>query len=271
MQNDSYGAHEVIELHEVLDTTINAINTLQLIFPYAKEHELRQMMTTHLQFITGEYNNMVNVAHGLGTGTSVPYRPLSHLPQMSSYTTPVYNMPNAHPNQIDDHDVAGAMLCAHKAGAKLKMSAALEAANPQIRNMLLQGSVNCANQAYDVWGYMQRRGYYPLATLQDTTSAQLLRGYQPMTGGSSPVSPTYMNQPISPATTTPSDTTFSNSVSSSYESGLMDESVVYHESLQSQAEDALNGLMAQTELRPAGRQSSRKKSVQSPIENNLQG
>jgi spore coat protein CotF len=180
MQTNPYGAHEVLELHEVMNTAIDSCHTLQLFVPYVRDPELRQILMTQLPFMQNEYNNLVHLVQGVGVGAAVPYRANVH---MTTSMVPQPQNPaqsNGFHAQLDDRDVASAMVSTHKSGAKLKMSASLEAANPQIRNALLQGAINCANMAYEVWGYMQRKGFYPLASLQETAQAQLLRGYQPV-------------------------------------------------------------------------------------------
>ncbi|CAJ1003601.1 MULTISPECIES: spore coat protein [Brevibacillus] len=192
LQAHSYTAHEVMELHEALTCTIDALNTMQLYTPYIRDPELVQLVGYQMQFMQNEYNSMVHTVHGLGVGECLPYRPSTQvwqtraLPTTAAAQPPAApqqaasHQPNARPDQMDDHDVASAVLGLHKAGAKAKMAAALESAHPHLRGMLLQGAVNCAQQAYDMWSYMQRKGYYPLATLPQETSAQLLRGYQPI-------------------------------------------------------------------------------------------
>ncbi|MEJ8547571.1 spore coat protein [Brevibacillus borstelensis] len=219
MQPHAYGAHEVMELHEVLNEAVNAINTAQLYAPYVRDPELAGLLGHQLQFMQNEYNSMVHTVHGLGVGEGLSYRPVSsivgqaatgamppgQLPQAQS------QQPNAHPGQMDDRDVSSAMLGLHKAGAKCKMAASLEAAHPQLRNMLLQSAVNCANQAYEVWGYMQRKGYYPFLAMQDSASAQLLRGYQPTTGGVLQAMQQMTPPPAAPPAP-PNGTVFTNTV-----------------------------------------------------------
>lgn len=180
-----YGAHEVIELHEVLNNALDALNTVQLYAPYATDPELVQLVNHQMNFMLQEYNAMVHMVNGLGAGESVPYRPrtqpytgagmMSGLHQSATQqSAPVQTAP------VDNRDIASALLGMHKAGAKGKMAAALETAHPHIREMLVNGAVNCSHQAYEVWGYMQRKGLYPLAVLPVEANAQLLRGYQPL-------------------------------------------------------------------------------------------
>lgn len=294
MQMYSYGAHEVLELHEVLNTAIDSCNTLQLFVPYVQDPELRQILSAQLQFAQSEYNNMVHLVQGIGIGAAVPYR--ARIPQavMSTAQPAMTAQPNAFPGQMDDRDVASAMLGMHKSAAKLKMQASLEAANPQIRNMLLQSAVNCANQAYEVWGYMQRRGFYPLASLQETAQAQLLRGYQPVAAEQSPMmhmqgapvaqadggmavgavptepTPAVPKQPSSYAAGEPLQAAPKSSVNASqifssptyrqehFPAGD-DQTAMVHEGLSPQMGDPLAALTHQTDLRPA--RGSRKKGI----------
>jgi spore coat protein CotF len=210
MHTYPYGAHEVMELHEVLNTSIDALNTLQLYQPYARDPELSQMLHHQLAFMQTEYNHMVHVVKGIGVAGAVPYRPQVQVNQQAGYPANQPVQPNLSPAQMDDRDVASAMLGLHKAGANLKFSASLESAHPQIRQMLQQGAISCANQAYEVWGYLQRKGHYPLVALQEATNAQLLRGYQPVTTEQGHV--THAAQPSVPTSGSALGATLSNTV-----------------------------------------------------------
>jgi hypothetical protein len=81
---------------------------------------------------------------------------------------------------MGDRDVASAVLGLHKTGAVMKMHAALECADPEVRAAMLQGANNCAHQAYEIWSYMNRRGYYQIPVFQEMAQTNMLRGYQPM-------------------------------------------------------------------------------------------
>jgi spore coat protein CotF len=179
MQTHQYGAHEVMELHEVMNGAMDGINTLHLYISHAKDPELRRILANQLHFMTDDYNRMVHLINGRGAGAAVPYRSRTTImPQAGEMAAPV--MTNAQTLHIDDRDVASAILGCHKASAKQRIAAALECADPEIRGALIQGAANCANQAYELWSYMHHRGYYTLASLQEAANAQLLRGYQPI-------------------------------------------------------------------------------------------
>jgi spore coat protein CotF len=176
---------------------------------------------------------LVHVVHGLGVAAAVPYRPGAQAAQYSAMpavmqqgipaATMQHGMPAAamqhglqpaavQPNlgaaQIDDRDVGSAMLSTYKSAARLKLNAALECANLPLRNLLLQGAANCVHQAYEAWGYLNSRGFYPLTNLQDAANAQLLRGYQPMPTGTAPSQEAYRSASTSPAAFT--ETVFTN-------------------------------------------------------------
>jgi spore coat protein CotF len=182
MQSHPYGAHEVIELHEVLNGAVDAINTAHLYAPFVRDPELAQIVRHQVQFMQEEYNGLVYAVQGLGGGELFPYRPARAFSTSEALMSQAAPMSGSQPYaaQIDDRDVASVMLGIHKTGAKLKMAAALETGHSQIRDLFLQGAVNCAHQAYEMWGYMQRKGYYAWTAMPKAANAQLLRGYQPV-------------------------------------------------------------------------------------------
>ena len=91
---------------------------------------------------------------------------------------PAPQSPNASMNQLDDRDVSSSMLSCHKTSAAKKMMAALECANPQLRRMMQQGAINCAEQAYEVWQFMNQKGYYQVPTMKEETTNTVLNSYQ---------------------------------------------------------------------------------------------
>lgn len=178
------GAHEVMEIHEVLSNTINCINTFQLYRPHVQDQQLATILDNQLRFAVQEYDNMVAVLNHRGAGQAVPYRPVNRsLTPMYGLRNPAPASPNASANAIDDRDVASAVLGCHKASATLRMHAALECADPELRRMLMQGANNCAEQAYEVFQWMNQKGYYQVPTLQVNTTQTMTTMYQPAPPG----------------------------------------------------------------------------------------
>lgn len=173
------GAHETMEVHEILTSSINGINHFQLYRSFAKDQRLQQMLERQLQFMTNEYNQMIQTLNQQGYGQSAPYRGENFGAPVYGLDNPAAQSPNVSMNKLDDWDVASSMLSCHKASASKKMLAALECANPQIRRMMQQGSVNCSEQAYEVWQFMNHMGYYQVPTMKEETTNTVLQSYRP--------------------------------------------------------------------------------------------
>lgn len=187
----SYGAHEVMELQEVLTTTIDGIHLLQLYRPLVKDQKLTQLLDHQLQFMVKEYDSVVQLLQqqgqqnqpnqsGVPMGQMAPVAPYRAPKQFSpSYGLdhPPAQSPNASMNQLDERDIASGVLGIHKAGAVKKMTAALEIADPQLRRIVQQCAVNCSEQAYEVWQYMNDQGYYQVPTMKEVTTHTMLNTF----------------------------------------------------------------------------------------------
>jgi len=175
-----YGAHEMMEMHEVLTDTIDGINQFLLYRPHVQDTQLLSILDNQLQFMTQEYNNMVQMMNQQGRSEAVPYRaPLKTAAPIYGLREPATQVPNQSMNQMDDRDVASGMLGCHKASACMRMTAALECANPYVRRMIQQGAINCSEQAYQVWQYMNHKGYYQVPTMKDITTNTMMNSYIP--------------------------------------------------------------------------------------------
>lgn len=171
------GAHEVMEMHEVLTKAIDNINHFQLYREHIKDQQLMQMLEHQLQFMGNSYNQMIQTMQQQGMGESIPYRTPKNIAPKYGLHQPATQTPNMSANEFDDRDIASAMLGCHKTSAAKKMMAALECANPQFRRMLQQASVNCSEQAYEVWQYMNEKGYYQVPTMKEITTNTMINSY----------------------------------------------------------------------------------------------
>ncbi|WP_010278131.1 spore coat protein [Paenibacillus senegalensis] len=184
----SLGAHEVLELHEVLNDAIHGLNTLNLFRPYAQDHMLQAIMDRHIQVLTMEYNSMVQLANQQGAGQAVPARRMSAgmnpAINMNQTFQPMYGLHNPQTQaparsaqEIDDVDVALCLVNCHKQTASLKMKAALEMANPTLRRTMQHGANTSADMAYEGFQFANQKGYYQVPTLKDTTQNTYLQSY----------------------------------------------------------------------------------------------
>lgn len=179
-----YGAHEVMELHEVLSDSIDGINQFQLYRPYVQDAQLRSILDHQIRFLTEEYNNMVQAFGQRGRKEAIPYRVPSQISEPRyGLDNPSAQTPNTSGKQMDDRDVASGMLGCHKASSLLRMSASLECADPHLRRMMQQGAVNCSEQAYEVWQYMNQHGYYQVPTMKELTTNTTINAYHTVNNG----------------------------------------------------------------------------------------
>lgn len=120
------GAHEVMEVHEVLTDTVDGINQFQLYRPHVKDPQLKSILDKQIQFMSQEYNNMVQGINQRGISKAVPYRGPRNVTPVYGLDNPTSQSPNTSINDMDDRDVASGMLRCHKASAGLRMRASLE-------------------------------------------------------------------------------------------------------------------------------------------------
>ncbi|MBO8155130.1 MAG: spore coat protein [Bacillaceae bacterium] len=174
------GAHEIMELHEILTDTIDGINQFQMYREHCQDPELRRILDNQINFMTNEYNNLVNMTQGRNTSFRTNRTPRTAAsPNYGLQNQSSSSRPNTSVNQMNDQDIASGMLGCHKATATFRMSAALEFTVRQIRDAIVQGAKNSADQAYEVWSYMNSKGYYQVPTFDQQTAQQIISSYQP--------------------------------------------------------------------------------------------
>ncbi len=171
------GAHEIMQLHEVLTDSIDCINQLQLYRPYVQDPQLRSILNNQISFLVQEYNNMVQTVQQQSRSEAVPYRKVKNVSPAYGLKNPSPNAPNISPDEMDDRDVASGMLSCHKASASLRMIASLEFADPTLRRMLQQNAINCSEQSFELWNYMNQKGMYQVPTMQQMTTSTVINSF----------------------------------------------------------------------------------------------
>lgn len=180
---NTLGAHEVLEIHEVLNDAVNGINQFHLYEPHVQGDDLRNILSHQLNFMQLEYNMLIDLVGSPGRLTEYSHRdrsePIYGLDQPPQY------YPKAALMQLKDQDIAAGMLNCHKSSAIRKMTSALECAAPQMREALIQGAKNCADQAYELFLFMNKRGYYQMPYLSNQDA--ILGQYEPAPTNVSPI------------------------------------------------------------------------------------
>jgi spore coat protein CotF len=174
------GAHEALELHEVLNEAINGLNTMRLYRQYAKDPSLQNMMDMHINAASMEYNSLIQLTSQQGGMNMVSPRQMARTQGFQptyGLRNPETQAPANSPEDIDDMDVTISLLSCHKTGATIKMKAALEMANPTLRRAMQLGANSCADMAYEAFQYANQKGYYQVPTLKDTTQETYMQSY----------------------------------------------------------------------------------------------
>ncbi|WP_052759464.1 spore coat protein [Paenibacillus sp. DMB20] len=181
-----FGAHEVMDTHEVLAEKMNAMNHFGLYAAQAKNPQLKNMIQRHQQEGIRSYNEIVALTRGSGTNANTRPNPLmpsagvQGMPQEVQYGINRPQTVTPHPDAVlTDNEIASALLITHKNGAKNCTYAALECTDVNLRRALTNSSVSCINQAYEVFLFMNDQGQYPVPTLEQGTAQAFLNTYQP--------------------------------------------------------------------------------------------
>ena len=173
-----FGATELMMVHEALTDTINGINQFELYRQHVKDQQLMQILDSQINHKFNCYNRMVNQLHNQGVGSIVPYRTAKSTGVKYGLRQPAAVQPNTGINEMDDRDVASAMLGCNKAAACLKFRGALECTDPNLRNMMVDCAVSAANLAYEVFLYMNQKGMYQVPTMAQQTTQTMMGVYQ---------------------------------------------------------------------------------------------
>ncbi|GAX91218.1 spore coat protein [Effusibacillus lacus] len=180
-----FGAHETMEVHEILSEKKCMIEHFSMYERQCQDPTLREMLHRHIQTATQSYNQLVSYTHDYHTAQT------KMMPMHTAHTydikyglhNPAPSAPQTDMTKMNDQSIASAMLLAHKNSAKNHMAAALECADPNVRQMLVNGSVMCTHEAYETFNYMNHRGMYQVPTMSDHTAKTMLHHYQPMAQG----------------------------------------------------------------------------------------
>lgn len=175
----NHGAHEVLDVHEVLSASIGALNMFIMLRPHVQDPELLNILDRQYAFMLDEYNI---TAECFKTGQDPSHPTRSYKMQMGNDTkyglTPSQpKKPMTSANELDDGIISGFLLSQHKMGASGKTLAALESTNPVVRRVLQDSIPNCIEMAYELSLYQNKKGYYQVPQLSPSDMQTMLNMY----------------------------------------------------------------------------------------------
>lgn len=175
----NHGAHELLDVHEVLSAMIGGLNQFVLLRDQVQDPELLSIMDRQYPFMLDEYNLTMEAYK---TGHDPKHATRSYNMQMGNDTT--YGIKPGEPkkpitsaNEINDAIISGFLLSCHKAGATGKTAAALECTNPVVRRVLQDSVPNCIEMAYELSLYQNKKGYYQVPQLSQQDMNTMLNMY----------------------------------------------------------------------------------------------
>ena len=178
-----FGAHEVLEVSEILSEKMNMINHMALYEQEAQDEQLRAMIRRHMDTAIRSYDVMVAYTHDYSArqGIQPPYpQPNAQLEQLKYGLRHPQSVAPQRTGRFNDDMISAALLALHKSSAACHIQRGLEVTDPSLRQMFANGAVTCFNQAYEVFLWMNQRGVYQVPTMQDHTAKTMLHAYQPL-------------------------------------------------------------------------------------------
>ncbi|MFD0698619.1 spore coat protein [Paenibacillus sp. GCM10027628] len=182
-----FGAHETVEVHEILNEKLSAITHYSLYAEQAQSPQVRDLIQRQLQTTVQQYDQLVAYTHDYSAAN-----------RSASFSAGASSMGGISPEQVayglrqpspmapqfqgrlNDQQILSALLCSNKNCAKNGMQASLECADPNVRQMLLNGAISANQHAYDTFLLMNQLGQYQVPTIQDHTAKTFLHAFQPM-------------------------------------------------------------------------------------------
>lgn len=181
----NHGGHEMFDVHELLSGTINILDHYTMYRPQIKCQELLQILDNQYQFITDEYNMILQA---FSTGQD-PQHGTRRYQMSQSNESIVYGMqqsspkkPVQSPTEIKEANISGAMQGFHKAMAGAKAVAACEITNPVVRRVVADSIPNCVEMAYELFLYQNKRHYYQVPQLAEQDMKMMQNAFAPATG-----------------------------------------------------------------------------------------
>lgn len=177
----NHGAHEVLDVHEVLSCAVGALNKYTMLRSKVQDPELLDILNRQYAFMLQEYNTTVDCFQS-GKDPAVPTK--SYM--MKQDNEFIYGLEAKAPTkpiqsetEINDEMISGFLLGVHKNGASLKTYASLETTNPVVRRVLADSIPNCIEMAYEISIYQNKHRYYQVPQLAEADMQKIQQCYAP--------------------------------------------------------------------------------------------
>jgi spore coat protein CotF len=179
-QNLSFAAHEFLETQEAVRAIAAHIELYGVLFAMAKDTHLKDILYNQQKRMIEGYNYGVSLLQGRGIQTT-PHTPHLHIyeqPQPGLHH-PQMTPPNPNATELSDMSIAAIALNLHKTGSAVSMLRACECVDQQIRMYHATSANICQEMAWEMFQYMNYRGYYQAPQLADHTMKTMIQAVEP--------------------------------------------------------------------------------------------
>ncbi|WP_312853836.1 spore coat protein [Thermoactinomyces mirandus] len=189
----NHGAHEVLDVHELLSAAQNAMNQYRVLEQQCTCQELRDIIHRQYRFMAQEYNTLLEC---LTTGKD-PSMPTAQY-KMQQGNNVEYGLkpgqpkkPIQSPAEFNNEHISAQMMTLMKTSAADKARAACEVTNPVVRRVIADSVPNCCEMAYEIFLYQNKKGYYQVPQFPANVMQTMIASYAPATpsGNTAPPNP----------------------------------------------------------------------------------
>ncbi|PZE19585.1 spore coat protein [Paenibacillus xerothermodurans] len=172
-----FSAHEYLETQEAVRTKGAHIELYGLLFSMAEDTHLKDILYDQQRRMIESYNYAINLLQGRGINM------MGHTPDLRIYENPQVGLhrphipaPNPNATRLSDGTIAQVALSLHKAGSAIGMYRASECADRDIRMYHATSANMCQEMAWEMFQYMNYRGFYQSPQLADHTMRTMNAG-----------------------------------------------------------------------------------------------
>ncbi|WP_051382242.1 MULTISPECIES: spore coat protein [Sediminibacillus] len=173
-------AHELLETQEALRTKAAEIEQHGFFANQCNDQQLKGMLTRHQQQMITAYQQGVNLMQGKNVQLAHQYPNFQAVNTMPGMQQNNSSAPSVNTQSLSDQTMATLALNAHKAGAMMGMQWANECVDPQLRSYHVNGANLCQEMAYEMWSWMNQKGYYQPAQFNSQQTSTMAASFQPM-------------------------------------------------------------------------------------------
>ncbi|MCK8488361.1 spore coat protein [Paenibacillus sp. MBLB2552] len=178
----NWGAHEFLETNELLRKLTADIELHALFAGMTNDQALRTILQRHIQMMDGAYHQVIRLMQFKGmdvSKTTAAHRlNLQQTPHVGFQQPQSIPAPSVNVQQLSDMTISTILLNSHKAGSAIGMLWAAECVDPDVRSLHVMCANNCQQMAYEMFQFMNERGYYEVPAMPQADVSRMASLYQ---------------------------------------------------------------------------------------------